>query len=358
MKKKLKNELRIKIKDKIIGPGQPCFIIAEMSGNHNQSLERAKKLIEMAAEAKVDAVKLQTYTPDTITLNSDKEYFQVKVNDAWKGKTLYKLYGEAYTPWEWQAELKKYAESLGLILFSTPFDQTAVDFLESLEVSLYKVASFEVVDIPLLEKIGKTKKPVIMSRGMSSKEELELAMKTLKKNGAPSVAVLQCVSSYPAKPEEMNLNTIRDISEKFKVVAGLSSHTLDSRVASLAVASGASIIEQHFTLARADGGPDAAFSLEPNELKELVKTVRQTEIIMGKPFYGAGEKEKESIVFRKSLFTSAPVKKGEKFTTKNVRSVRPGNGLAPKFLKQILGKKAKKDIDFAEPLDWGMVEKK
>lgn len=344
-------------KEWIIGQGHPTFIIAEMSGNHHQSLDQAKKMIDVAVSAGVDAIKFQTYTPDTITLNSDKEYFQVKVNDAWKGRTLYSLYGEAFTPWEWMPELKKYIESKGLVFFSSVFDNTSVDFLEKIDVSIYKVASFEVVDIPLLERIGKTKKPVIMSRGMSTLKELELAIKTLKKNGTPSIAVLQCISSYPAKPEEMNLATIPDISKKFGVVTGLSDHTLDNEVVLLAMGTGASIIEKHFTLSRADGGPDAAFSLEPNELKKMVEEIRKAEVIIGKPSYEAGKKESENIIFRKSLFVSAPIKKGEKFTKENVRSIRPGHGLPPKFFRQILGKKAKKDIEFAEPLDWTMIEK-
>lgn len=340
-----------------IGKGQSCFVIAEISGNHNQDINKAFKIIDVVAEAGADAVKLQTYTADTITINCDKEYFQVKVNDAWKGQTLYNLYKKAYTPWDWQPKLKEYAEKKGLILFSTPFDNTAVDFLEKMNVELYKVASFEVVDIPLLERIGKTKKPVIMSRGMALTEEIELAIKTLRDNGSPQVAVLHCVSSYPAKPEEMNLATIPDIKKKFNVIAGLSDHTLGQEISIASVALGANIIEKHVTLSRADGGSDAGFSLEPKELKCLVKSIREVESAIGVPSYGTGEKESENVVFRKSLFVVKDVKKGEEFTEQNVRSIRPGQGLAPKFYHEVIGKKAASDIERGEPLNWEMIEK-
>lgn len=342
---------------RIIGSNQPVFIIAEMSGNHNHNYNKALKLIDVAANAGVDAIKLQTYTADTITINCNKEYFQVKVNKAWKGQSLYSLYKKAYTPWEWQPKLKKYAESKGLILFSTPFDNTAVDFLEKMNVLLYKIASFEVVDIPLLKKIGQTKKPVIMSRGMSSVEELELAIKTLKDNGAPQVAILHCVSSYPAVPEQMNLSTIPDISKKFNVISGLSDHTLGITASVTAVALGASIIEKHFTLSRKDGGPDAGFSLEPNELKQLVKSIREAECAIGKPVYGAGDKEAKNVIFRKSLFVVKDIKKGEKFSIENVRSIRPGYGLLPKYYDDIIDKIAKIDIESGTPLSFELIQK-
>jgi pseudaminic acid synthase len=340
-----------------IGDGEPCFVIAEMSGNHNQDINRAFKIIDAIADAGADAVKLQTYTADTITIDCDKKYFQVKVNDAWKGQTLHSLYKTAHTPWEWQPKLKEYADEKGLLLFSTPFDATAVDFLEKMNVALYKVASFEVVDIPLLEKIGKTKKPVIMSRGMATAEEIELAIKTLKENGSPQVAVLHCVSSYPAKPEEMNLATIPDIKKRFNVIAGLSDHTLGQEISITSVAMGANIIEKHVTISRADGGPDAGFSLEPNELKELVKSIRIVESAIGAPSYEVGKKESENVVFRKSLFVVENVKKGEEFTEKNVRSIRPGHGLAPKYYHEVIGKKAATDIEKGEPLNREMIEK-
>ena len=347
----------LKIGRRLIGPGQPVFIVAEMSGNHNQDINRAFKIIDAAAEAGADAVKLQTYTADTITIDSDKDYFKVKVKGAWAGQTLYQLYQQAYTPWEWQPKLKEYAESKGLILFSTPFDSTAVDFLEKMRVKLYKVASFEVVDIPLLKRIARTRKPVIMSRGMASLEELKLAIRTLRKNGTPQVAILQCVSSYPAKTEEMNLRTIPNLIRKFGVVAGLSDHGLDETVPIISVAVGASIIEKHLTLCRADGGPDAEFSLEPAELKSLVRSVRQVEKTLGGSFYGTTKSEAEMVVYRKSLFAVADIKKGEKFTKKNVRSIRPGYGLKPKYYDKVIGKKAKIDIERGTPLGWNLVRK-
>lgn len=334
------------------------FIIAELSGNHHQKLDEALKLIDVAAEAGVDAVKTQTYTADTITIDSDKKYFQVKVNDAWKGQTLHSLYKTAFTPWEWLPKMKARAESRGLAFFSSVFDTSSVDFMEKLGVDFYKVASFEVVDIPLLERIGKTKKPVIMSKGMATTEEIWLALKTLRENGCPDITILQCVSSYPAKPEEMNLLTIPDITRRFKVAAGLSDHTLGNHVAVAAVALGAKVIEKHLTLRRADGGPDAAFSLEPSEFKALVKDVRDIEKAIGKAKYGPGKGEKENIIFRKSLFIVKDMKKGDKFTSKNVRSIRPGHGLAPKFYHSVLGKTAKTALEKGTPLAWKYIPKK
>ncbi len=341
-----------------IGPGQPTFIVAEMSGNHHHNIKKAFEIIDAAAKAGVDAIKLQTLTPDTITINSDNKYFQVKVNEAWKGQTLYSLYQKVYTPWEWQPKLKKYAEKRGLICFSSPFDNTAVDFLEKMKVALYKVASFEVVDIPLLKRIGQTKKPVIMSRGMASLPELKLAVKTLKENGAPEVAILHCVSSYPTKPEEMNLVTIPEISKKLNVITGLSDHSLGILAAIAAVALGASIIEKHLIISRKEGGPDAAFSLEPDEFGQLVKSVRETEKAVGKPSIKAGKGESENIIFRKSLFVVKEVKRGEKFTKNNVRSIRPGYGLPPKYFENILGRCAKTNIKFGTPLSWRLIAKR
>lgn len=342
--------------DRLIGQGEPCFIIAEMSGNHNHDFNKAIKIIDAAAEAGVDAIKIQTYTADTLTIDSDKDYFQVKVNDAWVGNTLYKLYEMAHTPWDWQPKLKEYAESKGLILFSTPFDDTAVDFLEKMDVTLYKVASFESGDIELLKKIGSTKKPVIMSRGMTSAEALGLAIKTLKDAGAPEVAVLHCVSSYPATPDQMNLATIADIRSRFDVISGLSDHTLGITVPVTSVALGASIIEKHFTLDRSEGGPDAGFSLEPQEMKEMVRSVREAEASIGKPDYDVGKKESENLVFRRSIFVIKDIKKGEEITRENIRVIRPGYGLEPKELPNVLGKKAKKDIERGMPVKWDLIE--
>ncbi|OGF14607.1 pseudaminic acid synthase [Candidatus Falkowbacteria bacterium RIFCSPLOWO2_12_FULL_45_10] len=340
-----------------IGPGQPVFIVAEMSGNHNQSFARARKIIDAAASAGADAVKLQTYTADTLTINSNKKWFQVKVNDAWKGQSLYSLYKKAYTPWDWQPKLKKYAEQKGMVVFSTPFDSTAVDFLEKMNVALYKVASFEIGDIALLKRIGRTKKPVIISRGLASLDDIKLAIKTLKANGAPAVAVLHCVSSYPAAPEQMNLATIPDIAKKFKVVAGLSDHTLGITMPIAAVALGAGIIEKHFTLKRAEGGPDADFSLEPAEFKQMVLSVRDAAKALGKPTYQVGKKEAANIVFRRSLFVVQGIKRGENFTVQNVRSIRPGYGLAPKYYEQIIGKIAASDISSGTPLNWKLIKR-
>lgn len=342
-----------KIGARKIGDGEPVFIVAEISGNHNGNIKRALRIIDAAAAAGVDAVKLQTYTPDTLTIKSDAKPFRV----TWKGKhrTLYDLYKEASTPWEWHKKLFAHAKKRGLICFSTPFDDTSVDFLEELKQPIYKVASFEIVDIPLLERIGKTKKPVIMSRGMASIGEIKLAIKTLKKFGTPEVILLQCVSAYPAKAEDMNLSIIPDLKKRFKVLAGLSDHSLSHDVAVAAVALGACVIEKHITLARADGGPDAAFSLEPKEFAALVRSVRLVEKAIGTPSYKRSESEKENIVFRKSLYVVKNIKKGGKFTPDNVRSIRPGNGLPPKFYREVLGKRAAKDIARATPLHRNLI---
>jgi len=298
----------------------------------------------------VDAIKLQTYTADTITIDCNNEYFKVEVNDAWKGKTLYALYEWAYTPWDWQPKLKKYAESKGLIFFSTPFDESAVDFLDDMEVQLYKVASFEINHIPLLKKIASTKKPVILSRGMSSERDIDLAVKTLKDNGCSVIAILHCVSSYPAKPEQMNIKTIADISKRFDVVSGLSDHTLTNEIALASVALGANIIEKHLTLSRKDGGPDAAFSLEPNELKELVNSIRNVEKALGEVTYDISGKELENIVFRRSIFVVKNIRKNEEFNKNNIRIIRPGYGMHPKFYEETIGKKSKGNLKRGTPL--------
>lgn len=339
-----------KIGNKLIGENQPVFIVAEISGNHNQSFGKAKKIVEMACKAGVDAVKLQTYTPDTLTINCHNKYFRIGgTNKEWRGQTLYQLYEKAYTPWDWQPKLKKIANKLGLILFSTPFDETAVDFLGKMKVPAYKVASFEIGDLELLKKIGSTKKPVILSRGMANLEEIKLAIKTLKNAGAPSVAVLHCVSSYPAKPEEMNISTIPALQKKLGIVVGISDHNLDSAVTISAVALGAKIVEKHVTLKRSDGGPDAAFSLEPKELKELVKSIRVVEKSLGKPQLVSGKRESSNLIFRRSLFVIKDVKKGDIVSRENIHSIRPGYGLQPKFIKEVLGKKFIKDVKRGTP---------
>lgn len=339
---------------RLAGPAELVFIVAEMSGNHNHDIKRALKIIDAAARAGADAIKLQTYTPDTLTIKSDTKPFRV----TWKGKhrTLYDLYKEAYTPWEWHRELFAHAKKRGLVCFSTPFDTSAVDFLEKLETPIYKVASFEIVDIPLLERIGKTKKPVILSRGMASVEEIRLALKTLREFGTKDIVLLHCVSAYPARPKDMHLSTIPDMRTRFGVEAGLSDHTLGIDVAIAATALGAVVIEKHLTLRRKDGGPDSSFSLEPNEFAELVRGVRTVEEALGLPSYAQSTDEKKNIVFRKSLFVVRDMKKGEAFTPDNMRSIRPGNGLAPKFYRSVIGKRAARDIPRATPLSNDLIK--
>lgn len=348
-------KINFKIGKRKIGEGQPVFVIAEISANHDQKLAKAEKLVKSACECGVDAVKLQTFTPDTLTIDCSKKWFQVKVNKAWKGRTLYQLYKEAYLPWEWQPKLKKIAESYNIPLFSTSYDETSVDFLEKMKIPAYKVASFEIGDIELLKKVASTGKPVIISRGMASMEEIKLALSTLKKNGSGPIAVLHCVSSYPTNPEEMNLATIPDIKKRFKVVTGLSDHTLTTSIAVASVALGASIVEKHFTLNRADGGLDSAFSLEPEELRFLIKSIREVEKSIGKACYSSGRKESENTVFKKSIFAVQDIKAGDKFTRQNIRSIRPGYGLAPKYFSKIIEKKAKENIERGTPTNWDMI---
>lgn len=326
-----------------------CYIIAEISANHNGSLERAEAIVRAAADAGADAIKLQTYTADTMTIPCDNEYFRIK-GTLWDGKTLHDLYQEAYTPWEWQPRLKALANDLGMDCFSTPFDATAVDFLEEMNVPCHKVASFEVADIPLLKKIGSTGKPVIMSTGMASLAEIDEAVTTLRESGTRELALLKCTSAYPAPPEEANLRTIPHLAQAFNCVAGLSDHTLGSAVAVGAVAVGARIVEKHFTLARADGGPDSAFSMEPDEFRQMVQDIRTVEKALGSVCYDLTPKQKECKVFRRSLFVVKDMKAGDVFTEENVRSIRPGYGLPPKFLGLVLGKRANTFIAKGTPL--------
>ena len=343
--------------ERTIGPGSPAFLIAELSGNHKQDLGRALALVDAAAETGVDAVKLQTYTPDTLTIDCDKSYFQVDVgSDAWDGMTLHQLYGTAYTPWEWHAELKERAEKLGLIVFSSPFDETAVTFLEELDMPLHKVASFEIGDLPLLRSIAATGKPVILSRGLASEPEIRRAVETLRANGAGELAVLQCVSSYPADPRNINLRTIPDIARRFDVISGLSDHTLGSSVAVASVALGAAVIEKHLTLARADGGPDAAFSLEPDEFRRLVDDVRVAEQALGRPTYEISPAEAANRAFRRSVFVVRDIRAGETLTRENIRIIRPGQGLDPRHYDELLGRTAACDVERGEPLSVEMVE--
>lgn len=346
---------RIKVGQRWIGEGEPCYIVAEVSANHNQSYQRAVEIIEAAKKSGADAVKLQTYTPNTMTINSSREWFQIPKESIWAGKTLYELYEEAYTPWEWHPKLQAVARELDLDLFSTPFDVTAVDFLENLKVPVYKVASFEIIDIPLLKKIAKTKRPVIVSTGMALLSEIDEAVKTLRQYGSDQITLLKCTSAYPAPASEMNLRTIPNMAETFGVVAGLSDHTLGSSIAVGAVAVGAKVIEKHFTGSRAEGGPDASFSMEPDEFTRMVQDIRQVEQALGVISYERTSEELKSVCFRRSLFVVKDVQSGEKFTEENVRVIRPGYGLAPRYLEQVLGKKAIQNVKEGTPLSWDLV---
>ncbi|HVS35437.1 MAG TPA: pseudaminic acid synthase [Gemmataceae bacterium] len=343
------------IGERLVTLGKPIYIIAELSANHNHEFERAVRLVQAAKQAGADAIKLQTYTADTITLRSDRSEFRVAGGTLWDGRTLHDLYGEAYMPWEWQPKLMAVAEELGLDLFSTPFDPTAVDFLEGMGVPAYKVASFELVDLPLIEKIAHTGKPMIMSIGMATLSEISEAVDVARRAGSGQIALLKCTSAYPAPPEDMNLRTIPHLAEAFGVPAGLSDHTLGISVPVAAVALGACIIEKHFTLSRAEPGPDSAFSLEPHEFKAMVEGVRTAEKALGAVHYGLSGKDEASRVFRRSLFVVRDMKAGEVFTEENVRSIRPGHGLPPKALPDVLGRRASRDVERGAPLSWDLV---
>lgn len=350
--------MEFNIGNKKIGKNYPVFMVADLSANHLQKFDNAVKLIKVAKEIGADAVKLQTYTPDTITIDCDNEYFQIKQGTLWDGKTLYELYTEAYTPWEWQPKLKEIAEDMGLILFSTPFDKTAVDFLEKMDVPCYKVASFEITDIPLIEYIASKGKPVIISTGIATLSDIDEAVDACKRLGNKHIVLLKCTSAYPAPLEEVNLRTIPNLAKTFNVIAGLSDHTLGISVPIAAVSLGARIIEKHLTLDRSLGGPDAPFSLEPNEFKTMVGAVREVEKALGNISYELTEKMKRSREFSRSLFVVKDMRAGDPFTEENVRSIRPGYGLHPKYLEDVLGKKARKDIKKGTPLDWMLIERK
>jgi len=345
----------IEIKDRRIGPGCPIYVIAELSANHNGDFEEAVAIIHAAKDAGADAVKLQTYTPDTITIDCDTEYFRIAKGTIWEGRNLYQLYGEAYTPWEWQPRLKTIADGLDLALFSSPFDDTAVDFLEQMRVPAYKIASFEMIDTPLIEKVARTGKPVIISTGMATLEEIHDAVAAVHRTGNSQLALLKCTSAYPAPPEEMNLHTIPDLSRRFGVPVGLSDHTLGTAVPVAGVSVGACIVEKHFTLSRSVRGPDSEFSLEPHEFKRMVEDIRTAERALGGVCYAVSEREQASKVFRRSLFVVKDIRAGEIFTIDNVRSIRPANGLPPKFLGDVLGRKAAVDLKRGTPLRWEAV---
>lgn len=346
----------ITIYNKKIGSNESTFIIAELSANHLQNFDLAVDTIKAMKESGADAVKIQTYTPDTITIDSDNEYFRIDQGTLWDGKTLYQLYQDAYTPWEWQPKLKEIAEELGLVFFSSPFDKTSVDFLEKMNVPAYKVASFEITDIPLIEYIASKGKPVIISTGIATLADIEEAVNACKRMGNKQIALLKCTSAYPAPLEEVNLRTIPNLADTLNTVVGLSDHTLGISVPIAAVALGAKIIEKHFILDRNLGGPDAAFSMEPAEFKSMVDAVRGVEKVLGTVNYNLTEKTKKSREFSRSLFAVKNIKAGESLTEQNVRSIRPGFGLHPRYYVQIIGKKARKDIEKGTPLGWGLIE--
>lgn len=333
------------------------FIIAEMSGNHNQSLDRAMKIVEAAAETGVDAIKLQTYTADTMTIDKDTDEFFIADKDSlWQGESLYNLYKKAYTPWEWQEKIFRRAEELGLICFSTPFDDTSVDFLEDINCPIYKIASFENIDLPLIRKVAKTGKPIIASTGMASVAELDEMVRTARENGCEDLTLLKCTSSYPATPEGTNLRTIPHMKELFKCKVGLSDHTLGIGAAVASIALGATVIEKHFTLSRADGGVDSAFSLEPEEMKLLVRECNTAYQALGEIRYNTQKQEKKSLQFRRSLYIVEDMKAGDIITKQNMRSIRPGLGLPPKYYDIVLGKKVNQDIKKGTGLYWSFIE--
>lgn len=346
---------KIKIKNRAIGEDEPCYIIAEMSANHAGDIERAIEIIHAAKVSGADCVKIQTYTADTMTIDSDKEYFQIN-EGTWKGENLYKLYQKAYTPWEWQERLKVETEKVGLDFLSTPFDKSSVDFLEELGVSFYKVASFELTDLPLIKYIASKGKPIILSTGMATLGEIEESIKAIRKVGNEKLCLLKCSSAYPAVPDDMNLNTLCHLKETFGVPVGLSDHSLGSVGAVTSVALGAKIIEKHFCISREIENPDATFSMEPLEFKQMVEDIRSVERAMGKVSYEISTREETNRVFRRSIFVVSDINKGDCFTEENIRVIRPAYGLEPKYYEDILGKKASKKIERGTPLEWNMVD--
>ncbi len=343
----------MKIGNREIGGNNPTYVIAEMSANHAGSLEYAKEIVHAAKEAGADCIKLQTYTADTITMNCNNKYFNID-NGTWEGENLYNLYQKAFTPWEWQAELKELADKLEIDMFSTPFDKTAVDFLEEIGMDFYKIASFELVDIPLIEYVASKKKPIIMSTGMGSVDEVDDAVSTIRQYHN-DIILLKCSSAYPAITDQMNLNTMVDMKDRFGVDVGLSDHSMGSLGAVVAVAMGASVIEKHFCISRTIENPDSSFSMEPQEFASMVRDIRSCELAKGQVFYGPQPQEMSNTNFRKSIFVAADIKAGEVFTEKNIRVVRPAYGMAPKCYKDVLGKVATRDLEFGTPLKEDMV---
>lgn len=346
---------RIRIGKRYVGEGEKTFVVAEVSANHLQDYGRAEAIIKAAAQAGADAVKLQTYTPDTITLDCDNDYFQITQGTIWDGTTLHKLYEEAYTPWEWQPRLMEYANGLGLECFSSPFDATAVDFMKEMDMPAYKVASFEINDIPLIRKIAGVGKPVILATGIAYLEDMERALQVCKEEGNEQVVLLKCTSAYPSPYEEMNLKVIPNMAQVFDCITGLSDHSMGTAAAVASVALGAKMVEKHLTLSRADGGPDGAFSMEPDEFKKMVDEIRIVEKALGKVTYELSEKQKRSREDGRSLFVVKNMKEGEIFTEENVRSIRPAFGLHTMYLDEIMGKRARTDISKGTPLDWKLI---
>jgi pseudaminic acid synthase len=341
---------KIKIGNRFVGEGEPCFIVAELSANHNGSISRAKQIIRLAKQAGADAVKIQTYTPDTLTLNCNNRYFKIK-NGPWKGQNLYDLYTQAFMPWEWQPKLMTYANSLGIMLFSTPFDKSAVDFLsDRLDPPAYKIASFEIVDTPLIEYAARKKKPMIISTGMADEREIQYALDACNRAGNRQVVLLKCLSDYPAKPEEMNLSVIPIMKKKFGMPVGLSDHSMFNEVALGAVSLGACMIEKHFINKRSAGGPDSGFSMEPEEFRAMAQSIRILEKSFGKPVIALSPSEQKNRVFRRSLFCVKEIKKGEKISHENIKSVRPGYGLPVYEIKKIIGKRALKNVKVGMPI--------
>ena len=346
----------INIAKHIISPNRPPFIIAEMSGNHNQSLERALEIVEAAARAGAHALKIQTYTADTMTLDLDKDEFSIEDPESlWKGNSLYELYKQAHTPWEWHKAIFERCKELEIIGFSTPFDASAVDFLESLDVPCYKVASFENADIPLIRKIGVTGKPMIISTGMASLAELDETVRVAREVGCEDLVLLKCTSSYPATPDTSNIRTIPHMRDLFDCEVGLSDHTLGIGAAVASISLGATVVEKHFTLSRADGGVDSAFSMEPDEMEALVTETEHAWQAMGEISYGTTEKEKASLRFRRSLYIVEDTQAGKVLTEKNLRSIRPGFGLPPKYFEVLLGKRVCRDVKKGTPLSWDLI---
>ena len=345
----------IKIRGRTIGAEAATYIVAEMSCNHLGQFDTAVELIKAAQRAGADAIKLQTYTPETITLNVQEGPFSIKSGNTWAGRTLYDLYREASTPWEWQPKLQRVAREVGIELFSSPFDESAVDFLETMGVPAYKVASFELVDIPLIQRLAKTGKPMILSTGLATFAEITEAVYAAREAGATQIALLKCTSEYPTHPKHMNLAAIPRLSRALHVPVGLSDHTLGLEIAEAAVALGACIIEKHLTLSRAAGGPDAGFSLEPQEFQAMVQGIRRVEEAIGNADYAIFPEEERNRCFRRSLFVVEDVKIGEMLTRQNIRSIRPADGLPPKYLPLVLGKRATQDISRGTPLRWDLV---